>query len=379
MKRNTCNVEFYCRPSRMDKNGFSAIEMSISINGVRRFFICPRKERPEVFNRKRKPTDLQDYLDSMRMRFNAILTELSVNGEVITSDTVREFLRYGGYKPYTVEQLCEDFLKLKKMDLEAGDIEMSHYKKYEYAANVMVEYLGENKEVKSITPSDMQTVYARLKSKYVASSSAGYMTKIKAIIRYAWDNGRLMVNPCQNIKINKGKPNLNTITTEELLDIANKEFVSDRVNKVRDMFVFACGSGLAYCDCVRLKPEDFSMQNGHLCIIKSRKKTGNQFCSVLLPCAVAIAEKYKKDFSNIIISNQKTNQTLKDIQDSCGIRSVVLTFHKARHFYATHLVNSGVRAEVAAATLGHSNVKTTLKYYAKVEKDTIVNEVGKIC
>lgn len=378
MKRNTCNIEFYCRQSRVDKNGYSAIEMSITINGNRKFFVCPRKERPEVFNRKRKPKDLQDYLDSMRMRFNGILTELSIRGEAITSDTIREYLRYGGYKPYTLENLCGDFLKLKKIDLDGGMIEKSHYMKYIYASNALMEYLGKDKEVGIITPADMQMVYARLRSKFVASSSAGYMTKIKAIIKYAWDNGKLTVNPCQNIKINKGTPNLDTISTEDLLTIINKEFASDRINKVRDIFVFACGSGLAYCDCARLTPEDFSMENGHLCIVKDRKKTGSTFCSVLLPCAVAIANKYNMDFSKIISSNQKTNEYLKEIQEACGIKNITLTFHKARHYYCHHLVNSGVRIETVAFAAGHKTTKTTLKYYAKVEVKTAVNEIGNI-
>lgn len=380
MERYHCpEINLYCRESRKDKKGYAPIEMGITINGVRKFINCSRKEKPEVFNRKRKPSDLQEYIDLMRTRFNSIINEMLRNGEPLTVESVREFMRSGGYKSYTIGDMITGFLGIKSKEWNNDEITYGQYKKYEYSANVLKEYVGVDREVTVLTPALIRNIYADLKGKYKQETACGYMTRIKAIVRHAIDNGKLSVNPFQGLKIEKGKPELEIITPNELSRIIHHKFDFDRLSKVRDMFVFACGSGLAYIDCTNLQPEDFVWEDGYLTIKKERAKTGNHFCAVLLPFAVDIAKKYNYDFSMLKISNQRINATLKDIQTACNVTSIPsLTFHKARKWYTNHLLNSGVRLETVAKAVGHSSTKTTAKYYSHIEDKTTIKEVSKV-
>ena len=142
------------------------------------------------------------------------------------------------------------------------------------------------------------------------------------------------------------------------------------------MFIFACGSGLSFCDCMALKQADFVEKDGKLCIFKERKKTGIKFYSVLLPWAVDIYKKYGGDFSSIKISNQKTNSYLGEIKDICGIDKH-LHFHLARHFYGMYMLNNKVPLTTVSKLLGHSNTTQT-QHYAKALETTILDDVSKV-
>ena len=144
------------------------------------------------------------------------------------------------------------------------------------------------------------------------------------------------------------------------------------------MFIFASGSGLAYCDCMELTKEDFIEKDGKICVFKERKKTGVRFYSVLTPWAEAIYRKYNGDFSSIKISNQKTNAYLGEIKEICGIDKP-LTFHKARHFYAMYMLNKKVPVTTVQKLLGHNNIATTMHYCRALETtilDDVTNAIG---
>ena len=370
--RTTYNVSFYCRRSKTDRQGQAPVEISILINGQRKFINCPFKCSPEEFNRKRRPSHIQDYIDTQRVRVATIVTEMATNGIPLTTETLREYIRSGGVKSYTVEDLFNDYFTLLKKRV-GTDLAQTVYDKYSRVRDLFYEHFDKTKEVSTITPSTIQEFYILLKSRYQDSTSGGMMTKLKTIIRYGMDNNKLSVNPFQNLKISKGTKEISTITYSQLQTIINHNFIN-RVQKVADLFIFACGSGLAYTDCMRLSQEDFVEKDGKLCIFKERQKTGVKFYSVLLPWAVDIVKKY--DYQLPIISNQKINNYIKEVQDICGI-DVHLTFHKARHFYAMYLLNKKVPITTVQKAIGHANLSMT-QHYCKALETTIIDDISRI-
>ena len=142
------------------------------------------------------------------------------------------------------------------------------------------------------------------------------------------------------------------------------------------MFIFACGSGLSFADCIELEARDFTIREGKLCIFKQRQKTGVRFYSVLLPWAVDIYQKYAGDFSSLKLSNQKVNQYLKEVQDACGI-DMSLHFHLARHFYAMYLLNKKVPITSVQKAIGHSQLSMT-SHYAKALESTVIDDIANI-
>ena len=73
------------------------------------------------------------------------------------------------------------------------------------------------------------------------------------------------------------------------------------------------------------------------------------------------------------------NAYLTEIRDICKVKSVKsLHTHLGRHWYCNHLLNLGIRPETVAKAAGHSNYKTLMKHYARIEEVTTVKEISKL-
>lgn len=375
MSRTTFNVAFFCRDSKKNKAGLSPIELSITLNGDRKFINLPRKEKPSDFNRKHRNSDLDDYLSLMRSRVNNIMTEMLANGEPITTEAIREFVRSGGYKSYTVGQLFTDYLKLlsKRIDV---DMSMGVYRKYELVRNMFYGYVKPDTECTAVTPAIIKQVQVDLYAKYDASTAAGYLTKLKTFIKFGMDNNRIKINPFQGVKIVKGQKKIVYLTESELELIYNANIENKSLSNVRDAFVLQASTGLSYIDIYNLKKEDIQItDDGTHFISKRRHKTGTRFTCVVLPMGVEILKRH--NYQLHIISNQKENVMLKVIQTLCNI-DVTLTTHVARRTYATMLLNKGVKLEVVSKALGHSKTTITQAAYAELVNKTVIDEISKI-
>ena len=368
--RTTYNVSFYCRRSKTDRQGQAPVEISLLINGQRRFINCPLKCSPEEFNRKRKPKYIQDYIDTQRVKVATIVTEMATNGIPLTTETLREYIRSGGVKSYTIEQLFTDYFKLLSKKVDHG-ITYTVYTKYCNVRDRFYEFIDKDKEVTAITPAVIEEFYINLKRKYKDSTIGGMMTKLKAVITYAINNDHLKINPFQSIKITKGTPSIEYLTEEEIQRLETKEIGIDRLEKVRDLAVFQIASGLSYSDTQTLQPEDIKTDaDGTL--FKGRNKTGVEYTAVLFPEGARVIRKYDGQLPRM--SNQKLNAYLKELQTICGIKKTLHT-HIFRKTYGTRLLNRNVRLETVSKCLGHSNTQITQQAYAKLLKQTIINEV----
>ena len=205
------------------------------------------------------------------------------------------------------------------------------------------------------------------------------MQFFKRIILIARNNGILVGDPFANYKIRLEKVDRGYLTEDEIKIILKKKMVSERLEQVRDVFIFSCFSGLAYVDVANLKEDNIRKSfDGNLWIITKRQKTNTDVNVPLLDIPKMILEKYKGKLPNgkvlPIISNQKLNAYLKEIADVCGIKKN-LTFHLARHTFATTTtLAKGVPIETVSKMLGHTNIETT-QIYARITNNKISNDM----
>lgn len=179
--------------------------------------------------------------------------------------------------------------------------------------------------------------------------------------------------------------NVNFLTEEELDIIRNKEFSGKGLNLVRDMFIFSCYTGLAYIDIFNLTKNQISIGiDGGRWIITNRQKTGTSSNVPLLLVSEEIIQKYENHplVSNSekllpVYTNQKVNEYLKTIADNCEI-SKKLTFHCARHTFATTVtLSNNVSIESVSKMLGHKSIKTT-QHYAKILDKKVSEDMGNL-
>jgi site-specific recombinase XerD len=191
-------------------------------------------------------------------------------------------------------------------------------------------------------------------------------------------------NPFSNIKYHFDEVDMAFLTEEELNRLMDKEFDIDRLQLVKDIYIFCCFTGLAFIDVKNLTNEDIEEKDGRFWIKKKRQKTKN-WCNIpLLAPALNLINKYKNHPTCIkngvvlpVLSNQKLNAYLKEIADLCEIKKN-LSMHTARHTFATTVTLSNqVSMEVVSKMLGHSSINMTKKY-ARVVDDLINRDMQKI-
>lgn len=175
------------------------------------------------------------------------------------------------------------------------------------------------------------------------------------------------------------------LNEQELYSIIEKQFEIERLELVKDLFVFSCYTGLSYIDVMNLNEDNIAIgiDGGHW-IITNRQKTHNKVKIPILPVAEKLIHKYrwhiktkktKTLFPNM--SNQKLNTYLKEIADVVGIKKN-LTFHIARHTFATTVtLSNGVPIETVSKLLGHSKIATT-QIYAKVIERKVSEDFFKL-
>lgn len=374
MVRNTANVSFYCRESKKNKDGLAPIELSLVINGKRCFVQLPRKEEPTAFKREinsKKDNDLKEYLRLIRVRLNEIETTFLRDGEALTAAALKDYFKTGGYVLYTVGDLFDDYMRILAKRVNV-DLKPKTYRKYEIARDKFYKILPPTEPVSAITHAVIMDYQASMNQYLDYVTTNGYCQRVKTIVQFGIDNGRMKINPFSGIKLRKGEKSVQFLTEEEVEKIRTTDFHNESLNRIRDLFVFQAASGLSYTDMEKLKPEDFRQApNGQYYIHDKRNKTGVYYTAVILEQGVEILKKY--NFQLPILSNHKMNVYLKTIRDLCGIDKPIFS-HVARHTYATRCLNRGIRLEVVAKLLGHSTTRIT-QHYAKLLDKSILAEV----
>lgn len=370
--RNTFATQFYCRKSKANKQGLSPVELSIIINKERVFINLPYRCRAEEFNRRHKPREIEEYLNAQRSVINKVLSDMAENGIPVTASNLREYYRTGGVKSYTAEDLFKDYLDIQHKRVPTT-LSKGVYRKYELVRDLFFKDFDKSQECTAITNAVVLKFFAILDGKYDNSTAVGYKTKFKAFITFGLDNNKIKINPFQGIKITKERKDITYLTKNEIELLMNTPIENESLSKVRDAAVFQLSSGLSYADMCALREGDLMEENGVYFIAKNRIKTGTPFCSVVLKEGVEIYNRYGGHIP--IISNQKYNVYLHQIETLCGIKTS-LHSHVFRHTYATRLLNSGVKLKTVSRTLGHVNSRMTESFYAHLEDRSVIQEVS---
>jgi site-specific recombinase XerD len=200
-----------------------------------------------------------------------------------------------------------------------------------------------------------------------------HMERFRKMINVALKNEWMERDPFRAYKLKFTKYERGYLSSEEIQQLETKEFKIERLQTVKDLFIFSCYTGLAYIDTVALTPANIVKGiDMEYWLITNRLKTNTSVKVPLLPKALEIIDKYRNNLKcnnegSLLpkMSNQKLNGYLKEIGDLCGIGKN-LTFHLARHTFATTVtLSNGVPIESVSKMLGHTKISTT-QVYAKV-------------
>ena len=258
--------------------------------------------------------------------------------------------------------------------------------KYILVRNRLQDYIASQLGVKDIsleevTPKFLSNFdnYLRVEYNMANNHAMKIRQKLRTIYKVAIDNGWVSKNPFSTVKIHFDPVERDVLTKSELTALIQTDMIFDRLEKMRDVFVFACFTGLAHCDVAGLTKENIiTDEAGQVWLKTHRQKTSEVVDIPLLEIPQLIIKKYQgiKELNGKLLptlTNSCSNLYLKEVAVRCGINKT-LTFHMARHTFATTVtLSNGVPIESVAKMLGHRNIRTT-QIYAKVIKDKLAED-----
>ncbi|SRX75014.1 site-specific integrase [Aequorivita antarctica] len=385
--QSTFSILFYPKGSAVDKNGYAPLYARITVDTKRSEFSIKRKVLLTKWNpgagkirgTLTEARELNRYMTSIRARINKIQEQLSNNEVLVTADKIK-YTYLGKNKNH--KMLLEIFQEHNdKVDNLIGkDFAAGTAERYKTARKHVKDYILMEYNVKDIPVSDVDhkfisglEYYLKTTRNCAHNTAIKYITNFKKIIRIAYANDWITKDPFTNWKPRLKIVDREFLTVGEIQTMVEKDLHTERLDQVKDIFIFCCFTGLAYSDVKKLSANNVVIGiDGGKWIKINRSKTDTRSNIPILPTAEAILEKYaenselQKDHLLLpVLSNQKMNAYLKEIADLCKINKN-LTFHLARHTFATTVtLSNGVPIESVSKMLGHKSLKTT-QHYAKI-------------
>ena len=263
--------------------------------------------------------------------------------------------------------------------------------RYDLVPRVLEEF-GRITTFYDLTPKNIIALDKYLEKKGIQASSRwhNYHKYIRRFLGEAIREGYLETDPYDGVRLDHGnfdKSIEKFLTVEELKQLRDAKMPDERLERVRDLFIFQSYTCLSYTDLEHFDKNRITVNvDGQKVYQGNRGKTSVRFTIPLLAPALEILVRYnglppslttKGKSSGKIISNPKYNKYLKEISEPAGL-SQCLTTHWARHTGATMLLNAGVAPEVIAVVGGWANTKVLMKIYAKMQEKTVIKAVNDI-
>ncbi|MCP4551129.1 MAG: site-specific integrase [Bacteroidetes bacterium] len=384
------NLLFFIKRKKLLKSGKASLYVKITVNKNHTEFVLNCSVNPDLWNgetgaakgNSQEAKLVNEFLNSVKFKFQSIINKMITGGVEVTAENLKN--KYLGIEP-KIETILSIFLDHNKKTraLEGIDYAPETCLRYETCYRHLKRYIKSNynkedMELNKVNHKFISGLEFFIKSEIGCShnTTMKYLKNFKKITRIALNNGLLKQDPFVNYKLPLKKVDRDFLSDEDLNLLINKKFTIDRLEIVKDCFLFACYTGLAHSDLKRLTKQNLiiGIDKKHWISIK-RKKTNTQSNIPLLPVAEAIIEKYKEHpivtEKNVLLpvaSNQKMNAYLKEIADICGITKT-LTSHVARHTFATTItLNNDVPIESVSKMLGHSSLEMTRIYARLLDK-----------
>ncbi|WP_291151838.1 site-specific integrase [Flavobacterium sp. UBA7680] len=380
-------LHFYAKSTKANTTGQFPIYIRLTVNGNRLEFSTKKfvdSSRWSADLAKMKGTteearSINSYLDLMKSKVLDIQMELIHKKQELNIENFKSKLFGLEEKQRMLIPIFQDHNN-KIKELVGKEYASGTLERYTTSLKHTIEFLEWKYKVSDIDITKINHAFITDYEFYLRSvrncannTAVKYIKNFNKIIKICLANDWLDKNPFANYKSKVREVERTYLSEEEIQSIIEKDFKTERLSLVRDIFLFSCFTGLAYIDVKNLTKSHISIGiDGDKWIFTHRQKTESASKIPILPVTQMIIDKYEnhpqcnnEDKLLPILSNQKMNAYLKEIAGVCEIDKE-LTFHIARHTFATTVtLTNGVPIESVSKMLGHKNLRTT-QHYAKV-------------
>jgi integrase/recombinase XerC len=361
------------------------IYLYANINGKLAWYSTNKSILPKYWNEKKQEVkaicpdwiNINSHIKLYLTKANEYITQCNIEGIRANKQSLNVILRSVNYREHDYFSFVQEHIKNHSANYAPNTINgfKSHLNKLREFRNTV--------EFEDIDPIFWSNYETFLKEKGNKINTVHKQVRLfRKFLNKAVELGIIRENQLRDIKVRKEEGNRQFLTIGEVKKLQNyydenKDSTRGEI-KVLRCFLFACYTGLRYSDVKQLRFKDI-LDKDYIDFVqiktgKSLKIPLNQKAKALLP---------EETLPNApvfrLFTNQVSNRHLKKIMEEADIKKKI-SFHCARHTYATISLELSGNIAVVSKILGHASLKTT-QIYAKVlenEKKKVMDKWDEI-
>ena len=394
MKQEKMKVLLYLKKSGLDKSGKAPIMGRITLGRSIAQFSCKLSCNPDLWNpresrmdgKSREAVEVNSRLENLLLSVQSAYQSLLSKGCPFDATDVKEQFQGSVQTRCMLIERLDILIKEKEnhvgIDIKEGAIHGYHSTRIHLQKFIQRKYKVTDLAFSQLTENFIYEFgqYFLGECGFQESTFYNAAMHLKTVCRLAYREGLADVLLFDKAKISKGDKRLPKALDKEALDklkALNFDELEEDMETARDIFLFACYMGAAYCDLMELNKSHLVRDDECSLWLKfNRHKTGVPCRVKLLPEAIRLMEKLHSDERETLLPYIKYKNyqiCLKALRLRAGI-SFPFTTHTARHTFATLItLEQGVPIETVSKMLGHSNVSMTERY-AKVTPQKLFEE-----
>ena len=397
MKVEKFKVLLYLKKSGLDKSGKAPIMGRITVNRTMAQFGCKFSCTPELWNpresrlngKSREAVETNAKIEKLLLAINTAFDNLVERKIDFDAADVKDLFQGSMETQMTLMKMtdvvCDDIKARIGIDRAKGT-----YPGYHYMRLALREFIETKYKVKDLAFGQLTEqfihdyqAFAMEEKGYAIDTVRHHLAVLKKICRLAYKKGYSEKCHFQHFALpQQSERTPRALSRESFEKIRDVEIPAYRKSHIlaRDLFLFACYTGVSYADVVSITNENlYTDEDGALWLKYRRKKNEHRASVKLLPEALALINKYHSEYRETLFpllrwSNLRRH--MKALAALAGIKDD-LCYHQARHSFASLItLEAGVPIETISRMLGHSDISTT-QVYARVSPKKLFEDMDK--
>lgn len=396
-------IRFLLSKVKVNSNGQCPILFRITCNGVRAgsgnssgVYVHPSKWDASAQKIKGNSKDVQidnQVLETIRTQLKSIWLDFEAKGQRCTALQIKEIYLNQGKPSHTLIGVYEEFIRYlegyKGTERELSPVTLQHWgtRKRNLIEFLKLKYKQSDIELESVkySMSDELQRYFTVEKKFGNDHTVKQIGCCITVLKFAVKQNYISFNPFESVVLKRSPSKDPEFLDEaELKYLEEYKFAQDRLSNIRDLFVFQCYTGLGFGELENLvKGVDsvvkLGLYDGRMWVYVERpkEKKYNSVCKVpLLKKPLELIANYGGIDKLPIISNPKYNSYLKEVFEVVGISKLKIVTHLGRKTFGNLALNNWkIPIETVSAMLGHKDIQTTQRYYARVQDSRISDDM----
>ena len=394
MKTEKMKVLLYLKKSGLDKSGKAPIMGRITIGRSMAQFSCKLSCDPNLWNpresrmdgKSREAVEVNGRLENLLLSVQSAYQSLLSKGCPFDATDIKEQFQGSMQTRCMLIERLDMLIKEKEnhvgIDIKEGAIHGYHSTRIHLQKFIQRKYKVSDLAFSQLTENFIHEFrqYFLGECGFQESTFYNVATHLKTVCRLAYREGLADILLFDKTKIGKGNKKLPKALDKKALEklkTVRFEGLEVEMETARDIFLFACYTGAAYCDLMELNKSHLVRDDeGKMWLKFSRHKTGVLCRIKLLPEAIRLMEKLHSNERETLLPSMGY-ATYQSYLKALRLRAEIpfpFTTHTARHTFATLItLEQGVPIETVSKMLGHSNIGMTERY-AKVTPQKLFEE-----